>query len=603
MLPLLGRDDTPTRAAWEAAAAAVLRRTGLMGADDADAEVAARLDRTTLDGVVVPALGTAEDVRELPPSGEPGAAPYTRGNGPRAENGWDIRAHLAEPDRERAAADALTDLKNGVTSLWVVVGETGTAVGDLDAMLADVYVDFAPVVVEADPTADPVEVARALATVIADREAPADPRTNPGLDPVGRLARWGRGPGGEPGDIGGVVAAAAELAMARGIRGVVVDATVVHEAGGTDAQELGYALATGVTYLRALERAGVAADVAAGLIEFRFVATDEQFPTIAKLRAARALWHRVTELAGFPVGDRRQHQHAVTSRPMTTRYDPWVNLLRTTVAAFAAGAGGADAVTVLPFDHSLGRPAGLARRLARNTSSLLIHEAHVARVADPAGGAYAVELLTDRMARAGWAEFQRLEAAGGVVTALGSGELAAGVAGAWEQRRAEIATRARPITGVSEFPLAAEALLERAPRPRPSVTAGPGALRAVSYAGDFESLRDDAVDTPVGLVTVGPIARNTTRASFVRNLLAAGGIPVASGVASSVVVLAGADSDYERLGPDVIGKLRSEGARWIVLTGSGPTVVADLVDDTVAAGDDMIAFLRRTRARLTEPTR
>ena len=99
---------------------------------------------------------------------------------------------------------------------------------------------------------------------------------------------------------------------------------------------------------------------------------------------------------------------------MMTRYDPWVNLLRTTVAAFAAGVGGADAVTVLPFDTRLGVPDALGRRMARNISSLLISESHVAAVHDPAAGAHAVEMLTAELAEAGWAEFQRIEAAGGI---------------------------------------------------------------------------------------------------------------------------------------------------------------------------------------------
>ena len=135
--------------------------------------------------------------------------------------------------------------------------------------------------------------------------------------------------------------------------------------------------------------------------------TDEQFPSIAKLRAARRLWARVLELSGAQPGTMRQH--AVTSRPMMSTFDPWVNMLRTTVAAFAAGVGGADAVTVLPFDGPLGRPDAFGRRIARNTSALLIAESHVGQVTDPAGGSYAVEKLTDDLAVAAWELFGRLD--------------------------------------------------------------------------------------------------------------------------------------------------------------------------------------------------
>ncbi len=159
-------------------------------------------------------------------------------------------------------------------------------------------------------------------------------------------------------------------------------------------------MALAAAYLRTLTDAGCSVEDAASLVEFRYAVTDEQFPSIAKLRAARRLWARVQELCDAePVA---QRQHAVTSRPMMSSYDPWVNMLRTTVAAFAGGVGGADAVTVLPFDSPLGRPDTLGRRVARNTSHLLIDESHVAKVADPAGGSYAVEKLTDDLAVAAW---------------------------------------------------------------------------------------------------------------------------------------------------------------------------------------------------------
>src|SRR5690606_31764030 len=141
-----------------------------------------------------------------------------------------------------------------------------------------------------------------------------------------------------------------------------------------------------------------------------------------------------------------------TSRPMMAKYDPYVNMLRTTVAAFAAGVGGAEAITVVPFDEPLGQPSALGRRNARNTSSLLIWESHIAKVVDPAGGSYAVEKLTDDLARAAWEEFGRVEAAGGVVAALEDGSLQARIDEVVAARDAQVANRRRPITGVSEFP-------------------------------------------------------------------------------------------------------------------------------------------------------
>ena len=172
----------------------------------------------------------------------------------------------------------------------------------------------------------------------------------------------------------------------------------------------GHALATAASYLRTLTGAGFTVEEAAGLVEFRLAATDEQFPTIAKFRAARRLWARMLELSG--AADVPMRLHAVTSRPMMSKYDPWVNMLRTTVAAFGAGIGGADSVTVVPFDSPLGEPDAFGRRIARNTSPLLLTESHLGRVADPAGGSYAVEKLTDDLALAAWDELGRIESDG-----------------------------------------------------------------------------------------------------------------------------------------------------------------------------------------------
>ena len=278
-------------------------------------------------------------------------------------------------------------------------------------MLDGVLLDVAPVVLDAP--SDPLGAARAFAALAEGTNLA--PGTNLGVDPVGAALR-----GVVSTDhslrslLDQLVPEAATLAGELGCRALVVDGTAVHDLGASDVQELGYVLALGAHYLRQLAAAGVAVDDAARLVEFRLAATDEQFVTIAKLRAVRRLWARMLELSGAAQDNRQMVLHAVTSRPMMTKYDPWVNMLRTCVAAFAAGVGGADAVTVLPFDSRLGLPDAFSRRIARNTSSLLVEESHVAKVADPAGGAFAVEKLTDDLAVAGWEELGRIEEAGGV---------------------------------------------------------------------------------------------------------------------------------------------------------------------------------------------
>ncbi|WP_017934664.1 methylmalonyl-CoA mutase family protein [Nocardioides sp. Iso805N] len=578
-------EDAHTREEWEQGAAGVLRKSGRIGEGDPDSLVWAKLTRTTLDGIGVTPLG-------IPGGDSVSVRPARVG-------AWDIRSLIADPDAKRANEAALVDLDGGVTSLWV----SADAQTDLAATLDGVLLDLAPVVLDAP--AAPLALAQAFLAYADERGVDPHPGSNLGADPIGAALRASavgqdRASTSSADDAVSFTGAVsftelvevARLAHGHGILGVVADATAAHDLGASDAQELGYGIYVATQYLRALAGAGLSIEEAAGLIEFRFAATDEQFPTIAKLRAARQLWTRVLELSGVSTGvDTRIH--ACTSRPMLSKYDPYVNMLRGTVAAFAAGVGGADAVTVLPFDSANGRPEGFGRRIARNVSHLLIDESHVAAVTDPAGGAYAVEQLTSDVATAGWAQFQLLEREG---LEPFRGRVAEIVA----KRELEIAKRKRPITGVSEFPNLAETLPERA--------ADPLNDRVRRYAGSFEQLRDNPPAGHVFLATLGPVAQHTARATFASNLFAAGGVgvDVAGATASPaelvaayqgqpVVCLAGADPAYAEWGQAAAEALRGAGATYVIVAGRP----VDYTDDSCAVGADALAFLHRVREKLS----
>lgn len=559
-LALAQPEDRHSREEWEAATAAVLRKARKLTDQDPDSAVWERLTRTTLDGIPITPLGTPDALEGLRTAGRPTRA-----------GAWDVRARLAGAEEKVLNEHALVDLDGGVTSLWVAASPDT----DFAALLDQVLLDLAPVVLE--PRGDAVAVAKAF----LDRATYTElhPGTNLGADAATTSAAD--------------LATVARLARDEGVLGVVVDAVAVHDQGASDVQELAYSLATGVSALRSLADAGLAVDEAARLVEFRYAATDEQFPTIAKLRAARRLWARVLELSGVdgsttPVG---QRQHVVTSRPMMSKYDPYVNMLRTTVAAFAAGVGGADAVTVLPFDTPFGQPDAFGRRIARNVSHLLMDESHVHEVADPAGGAYAVEKFTDDLAVAAWELFGRLD----------EGEdLAPLIAETVARREAEVAKRKRPITGLSEFPNLDETLPTREP--------ANGEPEVRRYGAAFEALRDEPAAAPVFLATLGPIAQHTARATFATNLLAAGGIRVdvagpTSGVddlvaaydGQAVVCLAGTDAAYEEWGGAAAAALRDAGARHVIIAGKP----VDYADASCATGVDALAFLHQTREALS----
>jgi len=593
-MPLMAADPSvplaeglePTREDWEKATAAVLRKSRRLAEDAPDADVWNALATTTLDGIDITPLGTPALSADLPDPGLPGQAPFTRGaTALRAGGGWDIRGWFADPDAQRTADDVTTDLENGVNSLWLSLGTGGVAIEALPQILRPVFVDLAAVVLDAP--GEPVEAAEAFAAVVDDKAVTPAPGTSLGADPIGAAVR---GVGAT--DLA-VAVDVARIADRIGARGITVDATAVHDAGASDVQELAYSLAAGAAYLRALVEAGFAPDRAAALIDFRYAATDQQFPTIAKLRAARRLWTRVQELSGIsPIG---QYQHAVTSRPMMSRYDTYVNMLRTTVATFAAGVGGADAVTTLPFDEPLGLPEAFGRRIARNTSSLLIEESHVVAVTDPAGGAHAVEKLTDDLAVAAWRLFGELDAADDLVAAIRPH-----VDRAVQERAGLIATRRWPLTGVSEFPNLHEDLPQRRPY-------APGRPDVFRYAHEYEAMRDARASTPVFLATIGTVAEHTARATFAANLFAAGGVDTViagatTGVdgvldaydGSPVVCLCGTDAAYAEIGADLVNALRAAGAKHVVVAGR-----ADIGADAQAAmALDALAFLRRIRQEL-----
>ncbi|MWA05315.1 methylmalonyl-CoA mutase [Actinomadura sp. LD22] len=578
---------------WREMVKGVLRKSGAATEETPLGEIESLLTRESYDGVPIAALYTRDDA----PPGRPGLAPFVREVRPDGEGlaGWDVRQRHAHPDPAVTREAVLADLENGATSVWLRLGEGGTPVAALPEVLRGVLLDLAPVVLDAGERS--AEAAEAFLALVAERGNGPDASGNLGADPLGLRARTGTA---------GSLEDAAALAVRcvrefPGLRAIVADGTPYHDAGGSDAEELGAAAAAGVAYLRALTGAGLSVDEAFGQIEFRVAVTADQFSSIAKLRALRRLWARIAEVSGAAEGTAARI-HAVTSSAMMTRRDPWVNMLRTTVAAFAAGVGGADAVTVEPFDARLGLPDGFARRIARNTQTLLLEESSLARVVDPAGGSWYVESLTEGLAQAAWAWFTEIEKAGGLAAALDSGLVADRIAATWARRRTDLARRKAPLTGVSEFPNLAEELPERDAAPaRPG-----GGLPVVTYAQDFEALRDrsDAHAEATGarpkvfLATLGPIAVHTARASFAANLFQAGGIETVTGApeefsasGTAVACICSSDKLYEEQAAEAARVLKDAGAVKVWLAGKG---TYEGVDARVHAGCDAIEALQAT---------
>lgn len=579
-------DTPPGHAQWRKGVAGVLAKSRRVDVGDLPPEPETLLAVQTYDDITVSPLYTAGD--ELPEPGLPGTFPFVRGrDGHRDVNaGWLVSAKYTETDPAAVNRAILDGLGNGVSAIWLGVGELGVPVGGLSAALADVLLDLAPLTIDAG--ADVADAAQAIWAVLDERAAAGDGVTDRTKVTVslGAAPLTGRFADKVDTDLAGAVAlAAAAAGRAETIRAITVDGTVFHDAGASDSEEIGAAIAAGLDYLRAMTDAGMTAATAFTQLEFRYAATDDQFQAIAKFRAARRVWARVAQVCGASAQGGAP-QHAVTSAPMMTQRDPWVNMLRTTLAAFGAGVGGADSVTVLPFDAAV--PLGgldisktFAARIARNTQLLLLEESHLGRVLDPAAGSWYVESLTDAIAAKAWEFFQEIEASGGYTAALESGAIAERIAATRAGRDADIAHRKTSVTGINEFPN-----LDEKPLPADAPQRLAGVAR---YSAAFEALRDrsdvflaaNGTRPKVLLAALGSVAEHNGRTTFAANLLASGGIEavnpgtvdadtVARAVADSgtdTAVLCGTDQRYADEGADAVAALRAAGVRTVLVAG------------------------------------
>lgn len=608
-------------ATWEKDVVKILARSSRKEPSELPTDAWRKLIHTTPEGLEVNPLYTRLD--EGDEQAAPGQFPFVRGGSQagRPDSGWFVAEQFSAGDDAKAANETLLGaLEQGTSALWL-----DASAGDIPALLKGVYLELTPLIVDSAAISATTEaVYQAVESAATDGKLTgerSDVRINVAAAPfTDALAE------SEDGISPDTAAALAEIAAGRpeSVRSLLADGSVAHELGATDAQELGIAVAAAVENVRAAVAGGLSVEDAVSQVWFRFAATPDQFATIAKMRAARALWARVAQVLECPTaGD--APQHAVTSLAASTRRDPYVNMLRTTVAAFAAGIGGATYVTVRPFDAALGELAGTSRsfvrRMARNTQLLLLEESHLGHVIDPAGGSWYVEAYTSELAEAGWSYFQKLEAAGGLGSALDT--VREDLAAARADRDQVVAKRKHPLTGLSEFPNLAE-------KPLPAEQRD---IDRYSYGEAFEKLRDrsDAFLESTGqrptvaLAGLGLPAERSARTTFVVNLLAAGGIDVvdlevsqtseyqgafeghlASDVnkaqQSPVALLVGTDKRYAENGGEAVAALRSAGAEKVLVAGAakafGEASGDQAADEFLAMGIDAVAALTGLAAQL-----
>jgi methylmalonyl-CoA mutase len=528
--------------------------------------------------------------------------------GPRALRGeagpWKALSRLDHPSPDDLNAQALEDVDNGADGLEIVfagsVGAYGFGLARADP--AGLRRAFGGLQFDdgrrfqLDPGAF-APVAAFAGLIEAAGANPAGADVSFGLDPLGVHARSGR----PSPDDAALEATVADLAK-RGFAGpfAIADARPVHDAGGTPAQELAFALSAGLAYLRRLQRPEAVA--------FRLAADADQFATLSKFRALRLLWARVEEASGLT--PRPIRLQAVSAWRMMTTAAPYVNVMRAALAAFAAGLGGADSVTLLPFTQPVGLPDAFARRLARNTQLVELREARLGFVADPAAGAGGFEALTQGLAEKAWGLFQAWEAAGGLAAALERGLVQQDVKAAADALKRDIARAKAPLTGVSAHPyLDSDHVAVLPDAPAPAAAVAQGALAPLRLSEPFERLRAQQTGVKVFLAAIGPLSAHTRRLAFSHDFFETGGIETVAGVGAtsgqaladefkasgaSHACLCGTDEAYAADAEAFAAALKSAGARVWLAGRPGEREAAWRaagIEGFIFAGADIVATL------------
>ena len=513
------------------------------------------------EGLAVKPYYRAEDLKDLARmDAAPGAFPYRRGT--RTTGDWQIREEIDAADvkgANRAALAAVAAGAEGITFSGLLIERAD----ELDALLANL--DEIPVHFER-----------------------ADERL------LGLLIGW-LGNGRSAARVSSGCDATASVDFAARVIGDAPDGFVpftIHgeafeEAGGTAVEEVGFTLAAGVDFLAAIEERGVEAERATAALEFSFAMGSKTFFQIAKLRAFRMVWARAIESFGGTHSGSRARIAAHTSRWNKTIYDPHVNILRATTEAMAAVLGGADSVTIAPFDACYKQPDEASRRLARNTQLLLKHEAWMGRVADAGGGSYFIEELTDFLAREGWKRMQEIETRGGYRKAQAGGLIARTLGRSMAAREKAVALRRRVLVGTNQFANPAERALGRVEAARMRET------RRGAQPYEEMRLRTERHAALTGLTPrvllaeIGDVKMRTARSTFAANFFACARFETvtrrfrkAAEIAAAeedLIVLCSANAEYAAITKELMAKLKELGQTTPVIVAGTPEDAEKLV--------------------------
>ena len=585
-----------------------LIRTDLKGAD-----YEKKLIWKTPEGIPLRPYYRQEDIRALGHvKSLPGEFPWVRGK-KTGSNEWLVRQDIVVNDVGAANARAIDSLMKGAGSIGFIPGDnliqSGPELGRLlrNICLASAEINFV--------TQRPSEkLVRLIDEENASRGgARSDLHGSVGYDPLGVLLTTGNYPVDEEEAFDLAVNLVYQAAGLPDFTVINVDASIFHNAGGSAVQDIAFAISSAVQYMDRLTAKGIKPEQAAEKIRFTFAAGSNYFMEMAKFRAVRYLWAKITEAWG--VSHRTAGKlfiHAVTSRWNKTIYDPYVNVLRSTTESMSAVLGGIDSLCVDPFDKTFKKECSdFSERVARNIQLILKEEAYFDKVADPSAGSYYIENLTASLIEESWKLFLKTDDMGGFIEAFKSGVIQDMIEETAAGRDRYIAGRRDTLVGTNKYPDPRERVAGNIDRsvawPVQQVAENPVGRPLKLYRGAmaFEEIRIRTEMHPAGppkvfLLTYGNPAMRKARAVFASGFFGCAGFEVINNQGfktpsegaeaalkekADIVVVCSSDEEYPEIVPAVAAEI---GKSAMVAVAGYPR---DSIEQIRAAGVDIFIHL------------
>jgi methylmalonyl-CoA mutase len=543
----------------------------------------------TKEGFNVEPFYRSEDLERLSTvSKNPQEIPATRGSR-RPDNNWKIRQDFSNlRDPKKTNEEALNAIEGGAEALGFDLSRIRNADKKfLSSLLKDIQTQH--IELYFSNASDPVQFTQSLLAFTEESKINKEDLTGSlGFDPLGTLAVKGT----LPYTLEELAECIQLLKQSPDLKIISINAGLFQDAGAMLYQELGFGLSIANAYIEELHKAGIRVENALAHISFCFVCGPHYFMEVAKLRAAKWLWSVFCDAWGIKESNLPMHIQSQTATWNRTVYDPHVNLLRATTEAMSASLGGSDVISVLPFDIAFKKANDFSTRLSRNIQIILKEESYFHKVADPAGGSYYIEQLTESLGEEAWKHFLEIEEKGGFSSAFQKGWIQEQVSYSSCVRKERAAQRKDTILGVNLYPNREEKIQDALPE-TDNNTNGANVIRPFKVAQDFQLLRllgEKLKRKPcVFPLKYGNPAWSEVRAIFTSNFFAVAGyeimdtpifskldegVKAAKASKADIVVLCSSDETYPEMVREVTDTL--QGIAEIVIAGYPKNIVDSL---------------------------